>query len=104
MSDKNRNTPTNVVQLNRRGLVTKQQLAERLDRSKRWIELRQREGLPVADTDRFGRKLYRVVDVERWLHELDAKPRSVPDRIMALEQEVATLRATIEGLQRRLTA
>lgn len=94
---------SNVVELSRHELVTKQQLAEQLGRSKRWIELRQRDGLPVADTDRYGRKLYRLADVETWLHEIDAKPRSVPDRVAELERQVATLAATIERLQGRLT-
>ena len=93
-----------VVQLNRSGLLTKKQLARELDRSDRWIELRQRDGLPVADTDRYGRRLYRLADVEAWLHELQSKPRSMPDRMTALEREVVSLRATVEALQRRLTA
>lgn len=90
-----------VVQMSARGLLTKKQLADKLGRSERWIELRQRDGLPVADTDRFGRRRYRLDDVNAWLHDAAAKPRSVPDRIAQLEQQVATLAATVEQLQRR---
>lgn len=90
-----------VVQMSARGLLTKKQLADELGRSERWIELRQRDGLPVADTDRFGRRRYRLDDVTKWLHDAAAKPRSVPDRIAQLEQQVATLAATVEQLQRR---
>lgn len=94
----------NVVQLARHEFVTKKQLAERIGRSERWIELRQRDGLPVADTDRFGRRLYRFADVDAWLHDAASKPRSVPDRVSELERQIATLTRTIEQLQRRLTA
>lgn len=93
-----------VVPISRPGLLTKKQLATELGRSERWIELRQRDGLPVADTDRYGRRLYRLADVEAWLHELDSRPRSMPDRMAALEREVVSLRATVDALQRRLTA
>lgn len=82
-------------------LLTKKQLAAELGRSERWIELRQRDGLPVADTDRFGRRRYRLSDVQAWLHETSHKPRSTQDRIAELEQRVATLAATVERLERR---
>jgi hypothetical protein len=83
------------------GLLTKKELAVELHRSERWVELRQREGLPVADTDRFGRRRYRLADVQAWLHEFSQRPRSTADRISALEAQVASLTATVEQLQRR---
>lgn len=88
-----------VVKLRRAGpdLLTKKQLAAELGRSERWIELRQREGLPVADTDRYGRRKYSLKAVEAWLHEKPQTPRSTADRLAALEAEMAELRAMIKG-------
>lgn len=76
-------------------LLTKKQLAAKIGRSERWIELRQREGLPIADTDRYGRRRYRLADVERWMHQDAPKPRSTGDRLADLERQVAELRAMI---------
>jgi hypothetical protein len=45
-------------------LLTKKQLAAALGRSERWIELKQRDGLPIASTDRYGRRRYRLADVD----------------------------------------
>lgn len=78
-------------------LLTKKQLAAELERSERWIELRQREGLPVADTDRFGRRRYSLEAVQAWLHEKAQRPRSTADRLAALEAEMAELRAMLEA-------
>lgn len=77
-------------------LLTKKELAAALCRSERWIELKQRDGLPIAKTDRFGRRQYRLADVERWLHDAPAKPRSAAERLDELEREVAQLRRMIE--------
>ena len=78
-------------------LLTKKELAAELGRSERWIELKQRDGLPVASTDRFGRRRYRLADVHNWLHAAASKPRSTADRLADLERQVAELRAIIEG-------
>ena len=47
--------------------VTKKQLARHLGVSTRWIELRQREGLPSELLA--GRRRYRISHVEAWLKE-----------------------------------
>jgi phage terminase Nu1 subunit (DNA packaging protein) len=83
------------------GLLTKKQLAAAVGRSERWIELKQRDGLPIASTDRFGRRRYRLADVERWLHSAPASPRSAGERLDALERQVAELRAMIEEGRRQ---
>jgi hypothetical protein len=77
-------------------LLTKKQLAAELGRSERWIELRQRDGLPVASTDRFGRRRYRLADVQRWLNAAATQPaRPLSDRVASLERQVAELHAMI---------
>lgn len=77
-------------------LMTKKQLAAVLGRSERWIELKQRDGLPIASTDRFGRRRYRLADVEGWLHAAPAPARSTADRVDELERQVAELWARID--------
>jgi phage terminase Nu1 subunit (DNA packaging protein) len=91
-----------VVQLRLRAqaLLTKKQLAAALGRSERWIELKQRDGLPIASTDRFGRRRYRLADVERWLHAVPAPVTSTADRLDQLERQVAELWAMIEAARR----
>ena len=88
-----------VVQLrpSGQGLMTKKQLAAVLGRSERWIELKQRDGLPIASTDRYGRRRYRLADVERWLYAVPAPVRSTADRLDELERKVAELWARIEA-------
>jgi phage terminase Nu1 subunit (DNA packaging protein) len=81
-------------------LLTKKQLAAALGRSERWIELKQRDGLPIASTDRFGRRRYRLADVERWLYAVPAPVRSTADRLDQLERQVAELWAMIEAARR----
>lgn len=84
-------------------LVTKQQLAQHLGRSTRWVELRVREGMPSEpSTTRCPRRRFRLADVERWLAEGDPKPvRPQTQRLAELEERVAELAATLERLQRR---
>lgn len=82
-------------------LLTKKQLAAQLGRSERWIELRQRDGLPVADTDRYGRRRYRLTDVTAWMHDQTGRrPRSTADRLASLESQVRELTATVHAIQR----
>lgn len=84
----------------RERLLTKRELAEVIGRSERWIELRQRDGLPVADTDRYGRRRYRLHDVTAWMHDERAqRPRSTADRLASLEAQVRELRATVQAMQ-----
>jgi hypothetical protein len=47
--------------------VTKQELAEHLSVSRRWIELQHARGLPHLSTA--GMSRYRVSEVETWLRE-----------------------------------
>ena len=47
--------------------VTKQQLAEHLLVTRRWIELQQHHGLPYLRMGSMNR--YRISEVEAWLHE-----------------------------------
>ena len=82
-------------------LLTKQQLAQHLGRSTRWIELRVRAGMPSIDpTARFPHRRFRLADAEAWLADSEVK-QPAPDRIARLEQQVATLTATVEQLQRK---
>jgi phage terminase Nu1 subunit (DNA packaging protein) len=83
-------------------LVTKKQLAAHLGRSERWIELRVREGMPVAPaSDRYGRRRYDLEQVERWLR-CGPPPRTPRDsRLTALERSVADLAAQVAELQQR---
>lgn len=81
------------------GLLTKRELAAEIGRSERWIELRQRDGLPVADTDRFGRRKYSLADVRGWMHEAAHRPRSTADRLAELEAQVRELTAKVQAIQ-----
>ena len=81
-------------------LLTKKQLAARLGRSERWIELRVREGMPVEPrADRYGRRRYDLQLVEQWLNDRPAKRSSRPDRLGQLEQAVADLAAQVAELR-----
>lgn len=51
--------------------MTKQQLADHLAVSERWIELQQRVGLPYLQMGGINRR-YRVSDVEAWLEHYNA--------------------------------
>lgn len=86
-----------VVSIHARRLLTKAELAEIIGRSPRWIELRQRDGLPVEDTDRYGRRLYKLEAVHAWMHERQ-RPRSTADRLTDLEREVRELRALVNEM------
>lgn len=48
--------------------VTKAQLALLLGKSKRWIELRVREGMP-ASTDRKGHRIFRPSECRMWIRQ-----------------------------------
>lgn len=52
--------------------VTKQQLAEHLSVTRRWIELQQQFGLPRLS--RGGMNRYRISEVEAWLRERYGSP------------------------------
>jgi hypothetical protein len=85
-------------------ILTKKQLAARLGRSERWIELRVRDGgLPVIEaTDRFGRRRYNLKAVESWMGGGKPKRKAArrEDRITALERQVADLAAQLSELRR----
>lgn len=57
---------------NARALGTKQQLADHLSVTRRWIELQQPRGLPYLRMGSMNR--YRISDVEVWLHEYYDSP------------------------------
>jgi len=60
------------VRRGREPWCTKQELAEHLGFSVRWVELRIREGMPAR---RMGRRLrFQVSAVETWLDEQQAGP------------------------------
>lgn len=83
-------------------LLTKKQLAQRLDRSTRWIELRVREGMPSEPpTERYPGRRFRLSEVEDWLAHGQRKPERA-DRIAQLEDAVARLTAQVEDLRRRV--
>ncbi len=52
--------------------VTKQQLADHLSVTRRWIELQQPRGLPYLRTG--GMNRYRISDVEAWLRKHYGSP------------------------------
>jgi hypothetical protein len=97
-----------VIQLPSRGgeeiVLTKKQLAARLKRSERWVEIKVRdEGLPVlAETDRFGRRRYSLKAVEDWMGKGKPKPKPAKreDRLTLLEQQVRDLQAQLNELRR----
>lgn len=100
-------TSGQVIQMPSRGasaLITKQQLAMRLGRSARWIEMQTREkGLPALQrTDRRGRRLYDLDAVLAWMGS--GKPKERPatehERISTLEMKVASLQAQLNDLRR----
>jgi hypothetical protein len=84
-------------------LVTKQQLAEHLGRSTRWVELRVRDGMPSeAPTTRFPRRRFRLAEVEAWLAAGAPKPAPPQaQRLADLEERVAELTEALEQLKQR---
>jgi phage terminase Nu1 subunit (DNA packaging protein) len=79
-------------------LLTKQQLADHLGRSTRWIEQQVRRGMPVEQaTDRYGRRRYDLNAVETWLRA--GRPRV--DRASSLEERVASLERQMSELLAR---
>lgn len=77
-------------------LLTKKQLAAAIQRSERWVELKQREGLPIESTDRYGRRRYRLADVQNWLHSARPARRTADERLAELERQVAELQSIIQ--------
>jgi hypothetical protein len=79
-------------------LLTKRQLAAELGRSTRWIELRMREGMPVAP--RAGSREHARFDltaVRAWLESRSATPRlPLEQRVEQLEREMSTLVAELK--------
>jgi hypothetical protein len=83
-------------------LLTKKQLAAHLGRSTRWIELRVRQGMPSEPpTRRYPSRRFRLAEVEAWLAAGEKKRSPEADRLVRLEQRMATLAARVEGLERR---
>jgi hypothetical protein len=95
---------TNVVQMRGGGIVTKQQLADHLGRSTRWIELRVNEGMPSEHTDRRGRRMFNVADVEAWLAAGERRTVTITERLGKMETELAELREHVRTLERERKA
>lgn len=73
-------------------VLSKKQLATRLDRSTRWVELRVAEGMPsLPGTDRFGGRRFDVGAVEAWL----AAGKERPSPLMLLEARVSAVEAQL---------
>lgn len=77
-------------------LVSKKQLAAELGYSTRWVELRMREGMPVAPRDRRGHARFDVDAVRGWLVERAERPVTMEQRLAQLEAQVARLTAAVE--------
>ena len=79
-------------------LLTKRQLAAELGRSTRWIELRMRDGMPVApraaprEHTRFD-----LTAVRAWLESRCATPKlPLEQRVEQLEREMSTVVAELK--------
>jgi hypothetical protein len=82
-------------------ILTKAQLADQLHRSTRWVEARAAEGMPKLDTDRHGRRRFRLRDVESWLaSERPKKPDSL-DRIANLDARLQEVERRLGDLEQR---
>lgn len=81
-------------------LLTKRQLAAALGRSTRWVELRMREGLPVAPRSTPNEHArFDLLAVRAWLDDRNGQPRvPLERRVSQLERQVSTL---VEELKRR---
>lgn len=91
-----------IISLPSRGpvLLTKKQLAARLGRSQRWVELRVHDGMPVEPgADRHGRRRYDLQLVEQWLSDRPANRSKRQDRLEQLEQAVSDLAAQVAELR-----
>ena len=80
-------------------LLTKRQLATELGRSTRWIELRMREGMPVAP--RGGPREHARFDLTAVRAWLDSRRSATPrlpleQRVERLEREMSTLAAELK--------
>lgn len=72
--------------------VTKQQLADHLGRSIRWVDLRVRDGMPSRQDKRGGRRFFQISKVEEWLKEYqERKQLTLEERISALESSMSLL-------------
>jgi len=80
-------------------LITKRQLANELGRSTRWVELRMREGMPVAP--RSGPHEHARFDLEAvrtWLESRSGmQTPPLEQRVAQLERQVSTLVAELKG-------
>jgi phage terminase Nu1 subunit (DNA packaging protein) len=92
--------PSNVVRLatSRDTILTKKQLAAHLGCSTRTIENKMRDGMPALSVDRFGRRRFKLGDVETWLDTSArvARSPSLSDRVASLEAEVNRLKGLNE--------
>jgi hypothetical protein len=77
-------------------IVTKAQLVDHLHRSTRWVEARAAEGMPKLDTDRHGRRRFRLRDVEAWLADRQPSKPSSTDRLDDLEARVRALEKRLD--------
>lgn len=79
-------------------LLTKRQLAAALGRSTRWVELRMREGLPVAPRATPNEHArFDLTAVRAWLdHRKEQPPAPLEQRVSQLERQVSTLVAELE--------
>lgn len=79
-------------------LLTKRQLASELGRSTRWVELRMREGMPVAP--RAGPREHARFDLEAVWAWLESRSRTakppLEQRVAQLEREMSTLVAELK--------
>lgn len=83
-------------------LLTKQQLAQHLNRSPRWIELRVNEGMPSENLDRRGRRLFDLHAVEDWIANGQPVATSTGERLEHLEREMTRLHDRIRNLERSI--
>jgi excisionase family DNA binding protein len=84
-------------------LLTKQQIAQHLGRSPRWIDTRVKAGMPSEPpTSRFPHRRFRVSQVEAWLSAGEKEAHSHDERLARLEEQLARLSATVEELQQKL--
>ena len=79
-------------------LLTKRQLATELGRSTRWVELRMREGMPVAPRGSAQEHTrFDLTAVRAWMDaRAAAGPAPLEQRIAHLERQVARLAAALQ--------
>lgn len=80
-------------------LLSKRELAAELGLSRRWIELRMREGLPVVPRAHHGEQArFDLAQVRAWLDARADQPArpSLEQRVHELERAVDTLAAQLD--------